>query len=364
MAAEDQDARTEPPTARRRREARAEGQVARSNDLSSSVILLGGLLSLYFLGGRIFGRMVVVMRACLGNTDESVIRPDSLMASGVAAISDVGISMLPMLGAVVVVSILISLIQVGWCPTLKPIKPRLDKLNPITGAKRLLISPRTLVMTGMNLAKMTVVAAVAYFTLRARLADVVGAAGLDHIAVMLLMGKMLFDLAIRLSIVLFLLALIDYAYQRYQHEKGLKMTKQEVKDEYKSMEGDPKLKSRRRQVQIELALQRMKAAVPTADVVITNPTEIAVALKYDESAMAAPRVVAKGKGFVAQRIRELAIEHRIPIVEKKPLAQALYRTVEVGQEVPPQFYRAVAEILAYVFELAGKGSRRMAGAPA
>ena len=156
------------------------------------------------------------------------------------------------------------------------------------------------------------------------------------------------------------LAAADYGYQRWQFERGLRMTKQQVKDEMRNMEGDPKIKMRRRQIAHQMATKKLKKDVPTADVVVTNPTEFAVALKYDQSTMHAPRVVAKGQGLIAQRIREIAIEAGVPILERKPLARALYKLVEVGQEIPEQFYSAVAEILAYVYELTGKVRRKVA----
>ena len=151
-----------------------------------------------------------------------------------------------------------------------------------------------------------------------------------------------------------LLAILDYAWQKWRLERELKMTKQEVKEEMRRMEGDPKIKQRRRQIALQMAQKRLAKDVPTADVIITNPTEFAIALKYDADAMHAPKVVAKGQDLIAKRIREIAIEHGIPIVERKPLARALYKLVEVGQEIPEQFYSAVAEILAYVYELSGK----------
>jgi flagellar biosynthetic protein FlhB len=166
----------------------------------------------------------------------------------------------------------------------------------------------------------------------------------------------------RIATVLLVLAILDYLYQRFRIEKELKMTKEEVKEEMKRMEGDPKIKSRRRQIAQQAAMQRLKKDVPTADVVVTNPTHFAVALKYDPTGMAAPRVIAKGQDFLALKIREIAAEAGIPILERPPLARTLYRTVEVGQEIPEQLYAAVAEILAYVYELTGKSRRRPAPA--
>jgi len=167
-------------------------------------------------------------------------------------------------------------------------------------------------------------------------------------------GSLLFDLALRLLAVLLLLGVIDFAYQRWKHSKDMRMSKQEVKDEMKQTEGDPEVKRRRMRMQQQIAMQRISASVPKADVIVTNPEHISIAIKYDADRMHAPMVVAKGADFLAMRIRQVALQHGIPIVERKPLARALYREVAVGQEVPPDFYTAVAEVLAYVYRLSGK----------
>jgi len=349
--------RTEAPTPRRRREAREQGQVARSNDLGSAAVLLGGLVALYGLGAPLLGRLIDIIRNCLGSTDDSIIRPDAMLPVWRSVVVAVGAVILPFMLALLVVGVVIQIAQVGWHPTFKPLMPRGSRLNPLNGFRRL-FSARTAVQTAMNTLKMALVLLVAYSTLRDKYAVVVGATGLHDWAIMGVLAQLMFSLALRLAIVLLVLGVLDYLYQRYKFEQDLKMTKEEVKEELRSMEGDPKIKSRRRRVQIEMAVQRMKSAVPKADVVVTNPTEYAVALQYDEATMAAPKVVAKGKDYMAAQIRRLAIEHGVPILERKPLAQALYKTVEVGQEIPPEFYRAVAEILAYVYELTGKNRRR------
>jgi flagellar biosynthetic protein FlhB len=198
---------------------------------------------------------------------------------------------------------------------------------------------------------------VAYGAINARMAMILKAQELSFTQIFVLAGSILYSIAIRIGLVLLILAIIDYAYQRWRNERQLKMTKQEVKDEMRRMEGDPQIKQRRRQIAMHAARERMKKDVPTADVVVTNPTEFAVALKYDAAAMHAPRVVAKGQGLMAQRIREIAIAHGVPILERKPLARALFKLCEVGQEIPEDFYSAVAEILAYVYELTGKSRR-------
>jgi flagellar biosynthetic protein FlhB len=174
--------------------------------------------------------------------------------------------------------------------------------------------------------------------------------------------ELVYAVGLKIGIALLVLAVIDFGLQKWKHEKDLRMTKQEVKDEMRSMEGDPKIKQRRRQVAMQIAGKRLKKDVPTADVVVTNPTEYAVALKYDGAGATAPRVIAKGQGQMALRIRQIAIEAGVPILERKPLARALYKLVEVGQEIPEQFYSAVAEILAYVYELTGKRKKEVLSA--
>jgi flagellar biosynthetic protein FlhB len=183
------------------------------------------------------------------------------------------------------------------------------------------------------------------------------ALALDHLAIVGLAGHLAFRLGIVLGVVLLILALFDYAYQRYRHERDLRMTKEEVKDEMRSMEGDPVVKRRRREAQMQLATQRMRQAVPQADVVVTNPTHVAVAIRYDPETMAAPKVTAKGADHLALRIRQIAAAAGVPILERPPLARMLYQDVDVGREIPERFYQAVAEILAYVYELTGRNMR-------
>jgi flagellar biosynthetic protein FlhB len=217
----------------------------------------------------------------------------------------------------------------------------------------------------MNLAKTTALGVTAWFYIQSQIGIILSLGGLDFPANFAAGAQIIYNLGWRLAWVLFILALADWLYQKWRFERDIRMSKQEIKDEAKRMEGDQEIKGRRRQLARKMIMQRIHRDVPKADVVITNPTELAIALKYDSDAMGAPRVVAKGAGFLAARIRQLAVQHGVPIVERKPLAQALYKTVEVGQEVPSEFYAAIAEILAYVYELSGKGMRRareMAGA--
>jgi flagellar biosynthesis protein FlhB len=349
--------KTEQPTPRRRSEARKAGQVARSSDLTAAVVLLGVLLLLKWYGRSMFGDMLTVARFCLEDHELAVTDPDHLIPLAAKAFRMLIGIVLPALLVVVVLSLLTSLTQIGYLLTFQPLKPTFNRLNPVSGVKRL-FGGRSVVHLLMGVAKMVVLAAVAYLTLRTRLDVFANASGLPQLSVVGMAAELFFTVALRLAIALLILGIIDYLYQRHKTEKDLKMTKEEVKDELRNMEGDPKVRSRRRQIQMELALQRIRSAVPKADVVVTNPTELAIAIQYDPDTMNAPRVIAKGADFLARRIREIAIEHGVPIVERKPLAQALYRSVEVGQEIPTQFYKAIAEILAYVYELSGKSYAR------
>ncbi len=360
MADQAQD-RTEAPTPRRREEARRRGQVARSSDLAPAVILLAALLVLHFSGQRILGRLMEITRHCLGAPGIGNIEPGAVTLTLNAAFREMVAILLPLLLVVFVVALVVSLLQVGFLFTLTPITPSLDKLNPLNGLSRM-FNGRAFVHLLLGVAKMSLLAVVTYVTVAGKVDLLAHAAGMHHLTMVSAAADLVYTLGLRLAIVLLILAIIDFLYQRWRLERDLRMTKEEVREELKRMEGDPMIKRRRREVQRQILLQRIRSAVPKADVVVTNPTELAVALQYDSDTMTAPRVVAKGADFLAQKIREIAIEHGVPIVERRPLAQALYRDVEVGQEIPAKFYKAVAEILAYVYELAGKGYSRRAAA--
>ena len=245
-----------------------------------------------------------------------------------------------------------SAVQAGVPVSLTRLKPKLDKLNPVNGIKRL-FRLDSLTRLGMGVLKMILVGAVACLTIVEDINTVLSAGAAGPRGVFDMACTLMYKLALRMAVVLLILALLDFIYQRWNWRRQIKMTKQEVKDELKNMEGDPKTRHRRRHAQLQLAMQRMGVQVPKSDVVVTNPTEYAVAIQYDQATMSAPRVNAKGKDLLALRIRQIAQQHGIPIVQRPPLARALYATVEPGQEIPPAFYRAVAEVLAYVYQLTG-----------
>lgn len=348
--------KTEAPSPRRIEEARERGQVAKSADLSAAVGLLAGLILLNFYGPAMMQGFMDLLRQGLSLDQIPVKGPLLLDHSWRLVLRQTGMMMMPFMMVLVVVAIVVNLAQVGFVFTSHPLMPSFDKISPLAGFKRL-FSLRTTIRMMMSLGKVGIVSVVAYITIKNDMAPLVSLTTLDFLQVVGLSTHMVFVLGLRLAAVLVILALIDMVYQKYQAHQDLRMSKEEVKEEMRRMEGDPMVRSRRRAIARHLASQRMSQAVPKADVVVTNPTELAIALKYDHANMPAPKVIARGAGYIAQRIREIANENGVPIVERKPLAQALYRTCNVGDFVPPDLYKAVAEILAYVFELAGKGFR-------
>ncbi len=351
----DAEEKTEPATPRRRNEARAKGQVARSQDVTAAVLLLSGFIALAILGPGLWNTLLMITRAAFQGDGvyRSVDLPPFARAVAGEALKRVG----PLLLVLFMAMLLALYAQIGFLFTLQPLMPSLAKLNPISGIKRL-FSIRSVMLAAVNFVKLLVVGFVGYLTLVGGADAILFAVTFGFREVFALGSSLMFDLTMRLGVVLLVVALLDFAWQRYQKERDMRMTKEEVKDELRSMEGDPLIKRRRRGVQLQLAMQRLHHDVPKADVIVTNPTHLAVAISYDADNMAAPKVVAKGADHIALRIRQIAAGLGIPIVERKPLARALFETVEVGEYVPERLYQAIAEILAYVYELTGRGTRR------
>jgi flagellar biosynthetic protein FlhB len=361
--AEDNGDKTEAATPRRRAEAREQGQIARSADLTAAALLLTAVLLLSNFGGQIVTVFRNLMQTMLGPEALADMREPSVGQAMLDLSINLGMALAPVMIGMMIVAIIMNLLQVGFFFSPSRIQPKLEMLNPTRGLKKIFGGGQGAVSMLMNLAKLILIAATAYSAVYDRLGLIAGAQQLSHEQIFGLGSKILYDIAVRIAVLLLILAIIDYVYQKFKIEKELKMTKQEVKEEMKRMDGDPHIKQRRRQIQMQRAMQRLKQDVPTADVVITNPTHYAIAIKYEAGSMTAPKVVAKGADFLALKIREIAGEHRVPILERPPLARALYKGVEVGQEIPEQFYSAVAEILAYVYELNGK-AKRPAAVPA
>ncbi len=349
--------KTEDPTPRRLQEAREQGQIARSMDLSAAAGLLAGLVMLNIYGKAMVRGLMDLLQQCLTLDDVHLDGLGALKELYPIVLSHLWMILGPVFLVLVVVAVVVNLAQVGFLFISKPLTPNLNKLSPLSGLQRL-FSMRSSVRLVMSLFKVIIIGAVAFVSIKGFIPELIGLSGLAFTEVITHSGQMIFLLGLRMALVLFLLAVADYSYQRFQMMRDLRMSKEEVKEEMKRMEGDPTMRQRRRAVARQLANQRMSQAVPKADVVVTNPTELAIALKYDPENMAAPKVVAKGAGYMARRIREIALDNNVPILERKPLARALFKACEVGDFVPPELYKAVAEVLAYVFQLAGKGFNR------
>ena len=353
MPEQDFQERTEKATVRRRRKAREEGQVARSTEINAGGVICLGFLTLYLMGPHVGAQLMQLMSHTMVNAPIiATADPTFLKVFGDSMLRFFTILM-PVFTVMVVVAFGVNVVQVGFMVTPKAIEPKPEKLNLIKGLKRIL-SLKSLVTLIRDTLKLVIVGFVAYLAIKSEFESffLLPDQSVSQLAVA--MGKLALMLALKIGLVILVLAVLDYLYQKYEFEKSIRMSKQDLKDEYKDTEGSPQLKARVRQLQREMSRSRMMKAVPTADVVVTNPTEVAVALKYEPEEMKAPYVVAKGERLIAQKIRELAREHDIPVVENRSLARALFKMCDVGQMVPMNLYRAVAEVLAYVYRLKGK----------
>ncbi len=343
--------RTEPASEKKRRDARAKGSVAKSMDLNSAALLIFGLLILYVGGTAIAVQLGEMARSIFSNISRVEINQANAHAFLKERIFFFLVTILPVVGGFMIVGVIANLAQVGFLFTMQPMKPSFGKMNPISGIKRVLMSRHSVVEIAKGLIKVAIVAIVAYASLKDVTAQSMTLVDSDVGAILEFMAKSASQVGLKVGLAFFIVAGLDYAYQRFEFEKKLKMTKQEVKQEGKDQEGDPQIKGRIRTIQRQIAYRRMMQDVPKADVVITNPTHFAVAVKYEMGKMGAPKVVAKGIDLIAQRIKEIAKEHSVAIVEDKPLAQMLYKTVDVGEEIPEKLFQAVAQVLAFVYRL-------------
>ena len=343
--------KTEEPTEKRRREFREEGQVAQSKEVNTALLLSIFLLFWFFYAPEFVSGLQELLRGFWGSAAQLDLSPDSVDGWLVFVLLRLGELFWPLFLLGVVVALLASYVQIGWLFTFKPMQPKLSKLDPIQGAAKF-VSKKSAMELIKSLLKIAVVAVVAYFAL----VDLVFPAMelLDRpVAEMLaFIGRGAANILFKCCLALVFIAVIDYAFVRWEMEEKMKMSKKELKDEHKETEGDPQLKQRMRSIQRDMARKRMMAEVPKADVVITNPTHLAVALSYEHNKMEAPEITAKGGGKVAEKIREIAKENNVPIVENPPVARGLY-SLEVGDAIPESMFKAVAEILAYVYSLQG-----------
>lgn len=345
--------RTEKATRKKREDARRKGQVAISREVSSVMILMTALGILYFAGSWMFLNLSQLISRVYQNLGSlSIASVTDASAFSMEILYRLLLVLLPFLLPIAVVGFIANVMQIGFQFHSEAMSLKLTKLNPISGMKRF-VSLKSLVELGKSIIKILFIGSIAYLMVKSDLKAFPYLVQQDVGQIIVFIAKVSLKLFFYVCLALIVLAALDYIYQRWQYEQDMKMTKQEIKDEHKQTYGDPKIKARIRGVQLEMARRRMMEAVPEADVVITNPTHLAIALKFDAREMIAPRVVAKGAGFVAQRIREIAEENKIPIVEEKPLAQALFKMVDIGGYIPAELYRAVAEVLAYVYRLKG-----------
>lgn len=342
--------KTEPATPKKKKEARDEGQVAKSDDFNTAMVLISGILLTLFLGGAIIAQMKDTMSRLCGNLFYEDFNADTF----ITLMRDISFSnlnvVLPLMGGIMIVGAIATTSQVGFMFSRKALIPKFKKLNPISGMKNL-ISMKSLVKTAMSIVKLCIMSGVAYVSIKKDLEPLVELISMRTEAIFTSSFGLIFAVVLKITIIMLILSFIDLLYQRWQFAKDQKMTKNEVKQESKQSEGDPLIKSRIKAVQREMSNKRMMQDVPEADVVVTNPTHYSVALKYDAITMESPKVVAKGVDLIALKIREIATNNNIPIVEDRVLARVLYSTIELGSEVPPKLFQAVAKVLSYVYQL-------------
>jgi len=353
MSDQDDAQKTEEPTPKKLADARNKGQVVQSKEIGNFATLAGLALMLMTIApfsiSLVFKQLFVLV-------EMSGTIPIDQASTGDVLYRTVLWLMLylsPIFALFIVIALATQLGQVGFLLTAEPLAPKLSKLSPIAGFKRL-FGLRALVEFLKGVAKLAVVGLVAYLAVEPEFSRMEALIQMSLIDILYEARDVILRVLLGVLIVLFIIAALDYAYAQYEHIKKLKMSRQEIRDEHKQSEGDPQVKARLRQIRAEKARQRMMTAVPMADVVVTNPTHYAIALSYNEEEMAAPTVVAKGADEVALRIREVANENEVPIVENKPLARTLFDTVEIDQQIPPEQYKAVAEVITYVYKLKGK----------
>ncbi len=347
--------KTEEATPKKKRDARKKGQVAQSKDVGGAIILIVVMLAIQFTGGWFTNQFVTIYMLCsrmMVNTD-ALYNPTGLQTLYVELLLRTLLIVAPILSAAVLAGVISSYMQVGYLFSPEAIKPKLDKISIISGFKRL-FSVKSLVEMVKAIAKGTVLVYIVYDYLSDRLIEIAESYQLDLFQFVSLMWDFVVNIVMRSAIFLLIVAFADLAFKRWQHNKDLKMSKKEIKDEYKQSEGDPMLKGKIREKQRAMAMSRMMQDVPDADVVITNPTHFAVAVVYNMNEGGSPKVVAKGQNLIAQNIKRIATENNVIIVENKPLARALFAEAEVGDFIPIDLYQAVAEVLAYVYSIKDK----------
>ena len=340
--------KSEQATPRKLEEAWKKGQFARSSEVQTVFVLFGGLVALLFTGRDIWGHLGLQMYSSLAHIHETTVSLDAMQRFFIEHFMVMGVCVWPVLAATAVGGLLASGAQSHFRLSPDALEPQWDRLSPVNGFKRL-FSSRSAVTTGIAIVKLAIIVALSYNVIAMILRDPIFYSTVDVSRIGAFLAEASFKIIMRIGFALVMLATIDYAYQLWRTSQDMMMTKEEVKDESKNQDGDPKMKVRMKSRRRTLSQRKMLADVPKADVIITNPTHLAIALRYDRKSMGAPRIVAKGARLNALRIREIATQHQIPIIENKPLARMMFKYGKVGGEIPAQLYVAVAEILAFVY---------------
>lgn len=348
--------KTEEPTAKRLQDARKEGQVARSQELISGAMLFALFIAIKLFGSYLANSFIKVFYRNYGYISTYAIeKPElgNLSSMFGRALLDVLLMTFPIFAFAVVIAFMLNVFQVKWKVTGKPLQPKLNRINPVSGFKKI-ISPEKLFELVKSIAKIAIIFGVAYSTLMGEIDKIKLLYDLEMVPAVLYITNFVVNMGIKISAVYLLIGFADFLFQKFKFKKDMKMTKQEVKDEFKQQEGDPQVKGRIKSKMRETSMRRMMQKMPEADVVITNPTHFACAIKYDKEAASAPVLIAKGADHLAQKLKEVAKEYDVPIVENKPLARMLYYNVEIDDEIPQELYQMTAEVLAYVYQLKNK----------
>jgi flagellar biosynthetic protein FlhB len=354
MAEETDQEKTEKATSKRRQDAREKGQVAKSRELASVAVLGACLVYFYFGASAIATRLMELMRTSFHKAGQMTISIDTIQPLLTDLLFQTFALLAPFLLVAIIAGLMINILQVGILFSAEAITPKFSKIDPFKGLQRL-FSLRSMVELVKSILKIAIVGFVAYLTISSESHKLLPLVDLSVSDILRYMGEVSFKILSSTCWVLVILAVLDYGYQKWEHEKSLKMSIKEIKEENRQSEGDPLIKGRIKRLQREMARKRMMAAVPKADVVITNPTHLAVAIRYEPETMNAPCVIAKGADFLAEKIKEIARASGVPIVENKLVAQVLYKMTAVEQAVPENLYKAIAEILAHIYSLKQKG---------
>ncbi len=344
--------RTETATPKKREDVRKKGQVARSVEINSVLNLLIVFITLKVFGGYIINKLSGISVYFWSNLFTFNLTPDNIGGFTFEILIKILFILLPIFLAALLIGIISNILQVGFNISFEPLKPNLDNINPTKGLQRI-FSKRMLIELAKAFLKILIIGYIFYGSVKKIFNDIFMTPLMDINTLLVFVSTATFNLAMKIVVAFIVFAFIDFLYQRWEFEQNIKMTKQEIKDEMKQLEGDPLIKARIRNIQREMARRRMISEIPRADVVITNPTHIAVALLYDEKESPAPRVVARGFNFMAEKIKKIAKENYVPIIENRYLARLLSE-VDIGREIPYELFQAVAEILAYVYQIKGK----------